>query len=77
MLFRRRECVFIAFDLLYLNGKDLRMLPLIKRKARLRRRGGSAHESFDVMESVPGFHMETAEPIQPSHAREIARHAPP
>jgi len=32
---RRRQCVFIAFDLLYLNGKDLRMLPLIERKALL------------------------------------------
>jgi ATP-dependent DNA ligase len=26
LLFRRRQCVFIAFDLLYLNGKDLRTL---------------------------------------------------
>ena len=23
LLFRRRQCVFIAFDLLYLNGRDL------------------------------------------------------
>jgi ATP dependent DNA ligase domain len=29
--------VFIAFDLLYLNGKDLRMLPLIERKAALKK----------------------------------------
>jgi hypothetical protein len=29
LLFRRRQCMFIAFDLLYLNGKDLRMLPII------------------------------------------------
>jgi ATP-dependent DNA ligase len=35
--FRRRQCVFIAFDLLYLNGKDLRALPLIERKAMLKR----------------------------------------
>jgi ATP-dependent DNA ligase len=34
LLFRKRQCVFIAFDLLYLNGKDLRTLPLIERKAR-------------------------------------------
>jgi ATP-dependent DNA ligase len=27
--------VFIAFDLLYLNGKDLRAFPLIERKAAL------------------------------------------
>jgi bifunctional non-homologous end joining protein LigD len=37
LLFRRRECLFFAFDLLYLNGEDLRGLPLIERKARLRR----------------------------------------
>jgi len=37
LLFRRRQCVFIAFDLLYLNGKDLRMLPLIERKALLKK----------------------------------------
>jgi bifunctional non-homologous end joining protein LigD len=36
LLFRRRQCVFIAFDLLYLNGKDLRTLPLIERKAMLK-----------------------------------------
>jgi bifunctional non-homologous end joining protein LigD len=37
LLFRRRECVFIAFDLLYLNGKDLRTLPPIERKAALKK----------------------------------------
>jgi len=36
LLFRRRECVFFAFDLLFLNGEDLRTLPLIERKARLK-----------------------------------------
>jgi len=35
LLFRRGQCVFIAFDLLFLNGKDLRTLPLIDRKAAL------------------------------------------
>jgi bifunctional non-homologous end joining protein LigD len=33
----RQQCVFIAFDLLYLNGKDLRTLPLIERKAILKK----------------------------------------
>ena len=33
----RRQSVFIAFDLLYLNGKDLRTLPLIERKATLKK----------------------------------------
>jgi len=37
LLFRRRQCVFIAFDLLYLNGKDLRTRPLIERKATLKK----------------------------------------
>ena len=36
LLFRRRQ-VFIAFDLLYLNGKDLRTLPLIERKPALKK----------------------------------------
>jgi bifunctional non-homologous end joining protein LigD len=37
LLFRRRECLFFAFDLLFLNGEDLRRLPLIERKKRLKR----------------------------------------
>jgi bifunctional non-homologous end joining protein LigD len=36
LIFRKRQCIFIAFDLLYLNGKDLRALPLIERKAMLK-----------------------------------------
>jgi bifunctional non-homologous end joining protein LigD len=36
-LLLRRGCpIFYAFDLLYLNGQDLRQLPLIKRKEKLR-----------------------------------------
>jgi bifunctional non-homologous end joining protein LigD len=37
LLFRRRECLLFAFDLLFLNGEDLRGLPLIERKARLKK----------------------------------------
>ena len=37
LLLCRRQCVFIAFDLLYLNGTDLRALPLIERKAALKK----------------------------------------
>jgi bifunctional non-homologous end joining protein LigD len=36
LLFRRSSCIYVAFDLLYLNGKDLRILPLIERKRRLK-----------------------------------------
>jgi bifunctional non-homologous end joining protein LigD len=37
LLFRKRQAIFIAFDLLYLNGRDLRALPLVERKAKLKR----------------------------------------
>ena len=37
LLFRKRQCIFIAFDLLYLNGRDLRVLPLLERKAMLKK----------------------------------------
>jgi len=36
LLRRRAEPGFYAFDLLWLNGKDFRQLPLIERKKRLR-----------------------------------------
>jgi bifunctional non-homologous end joining protein LigD len=37
LLSRKRQCVFVAFDLLFLNGKDLRTRPLLERKAALKR----------------------------------------
>jgi bifunctional non-homologous end joining protein LigD len=37
LLFRRGSPRFAAFDLLYLNGKDLRQLPLIEQKRALRK----------------------------------------
>jgi bifunctional non-homologous end joining protein LigD len=36
LLFRRDWPVFCAFDVLMLNGRDLRQLPLVERKARLK-----------------------------------------
>src|SRR4029077_18618273 len=36
LLYRRAQPVFYAFDLVWLNGKDLRQLPLIDRKKHLR-----------------------------------------
>ena len=35
LLFRRGSPIFYAFDLLYLNGRDLRQLPLLERKEKL------------------------------------------
>ena len=43
LLFRRRDPVFFAFDLLYLNGKDLRYDQLADRKAALRKVLTSRH----------------------------------
>jgi bifunctional non-homologous end joining protein LigD len=37
LLYRRGEPAFYAFDLLWLNGQDLRQLPLIERKKRLQK----------------------------------------
>lgn len=36
LLYRRAEPAFYVFDLLWLNGRDLRALPLIERKKQLR-----------------------------------------
>ena len=38
LFYRKGEVYFYAFDLLWLNGKDLRDQPLLKRKARLKKR---------------------------------------
>ena len=48
LLFRRGILYFYAFDLLSLNGEDLRALPLIERKAQLRKliRRGRSHLLF-------------------------------
>jgi bifunctional non-homologous end joining protein LigD len=45
LLYRRGQPVFYAFDLLWLNGEDLRQLPLIERKQRLRRLIRTARKS--------------------------------
>ena len=37
LFYRKGEVYFYAFDLLWLNGKDLRDQPLLKRKARLKK----------------------------------------
>ena len=54
LLFRRRQCVFIAFDLLYLNGKDLRTLPLVERKAALKKLLRRKHSRILYLDHVEG-----------------------
>jgi bifunctional non-homologous end joining protein LigD len=54
-LLRRKEPCLVAFDLLWLNGEDLRPLPLVERKKRLKRlmRRRSNHLIAEAM-SVEG-----------------------
>ena len=49
LLFRRRDPVFFTFDLLYLNGKDLRYDQLADRKAALRRLLTSPTYNFSLI----------------------------
>jgi ATP-dependent DNA ligase len=37
LMFRHRELFFVAFDALWIDGEDLRNVPLLERKRRLRR----------------------------------------
>ena len=49
LLYRRQEPAFYCFDLLWLNGRDLRAVPLIERKKQLRRliaKNGCEHIIF-------------------------------
>jgi len=60
LLYRRAEPYFYAFDLLWLNGQDLRMLPLHVRKARLRallRRSNSRRILFSDHIEEAGRHV--------------------
>jgi bifunctional non-homologous end joining protein LigD len=54
LMYRRGSPFFYAFDLLWLNGKELRGLPLVDRKTRLRkligRRSGSRLLYLDHVE---------------------------
>ena len=58
----RADARFYAFDLLWLNGEDLRQLPLIERKQRLRRliRG---HERLLFAQPIQGSGVELFEAV--------------
>jgi bifunctional non-homologous end joining protein LigD len=49
-----QKIVLVAFDLLYLNGYDLRKLPLAERKALLKKLIGGTELQFSESFSVPG-----------------------
>jgi ATP-dependent DNA ligase len=55
LLHRKGSPTFYAFDLLYLNGRDLRQLPLLQRKRRLRQLIGSS----GLVDVICGKYVET------------------
>ncbi|RJQ33765.1 hypothetical protein C4568_03890 [Candidatus Parcubacteria bacterium] len=50
----QRILQFVAFDLLYLNGLDLRQMPLIERLRRLERIAPKPSEHFGVVDGIVG-----------------------
>jgi bifunctional non-homologous end joining protein LigD len=54
LLYRRGRAVLFAFDLVWLNGVDLRQTPLIERKKKLRR----LIEGSDCSEIIYAQHVE-------------------
>jgi bifunctional non-homologous end joining protein LigD len=53
LLFRRSQCILVAFDLLYLNRNDLRTLPLMTKATTPK-----AHSSETFTDPVPRPHRE-------------------
>jgi bifunctional non-homologous end joining protein LigD len=54
---RSTSIVLVAFDLLYLNGRDLRKLPLVQRKAELRKIIASTDIQFSESFEIEGLEM--------------------
>ncbi|KYH01605.1 non-homologous end-joining DNA ligase [Bradyrhizobium sp. DOA1] len=54
---RSTSIVLVAFDLLYLNGRDLRKLPLFQRKAELKKIVGGTEIQFSESFEIEGREM--------------------
>jgi bifunctional non-homologous end joining protein LigD len=54
---RSKKIVMVAFDLLYLNGYDLRRLPLVERKARLKKLIAKSAIQFSESFEIDGREM--------------------
>jgi bifunctional non-homologous end joining protein LigD len=54
---KSEKIVFVAFDLLYLNGKDLRKLPLLERKAQLKKTVAKSGLQFSETFEIDGGEM--------------------
>ena len=52
LLFRRKDCRYFAFDILWLNDEDLRKLPLVERKARLKKLIGTRQSAFLYVDHI-------------------------
>ena len=52
-MFGRRQPVYVAFDVLFADGEDLRPKPLCERKATLKRLIGDRHDVI-VMDVIAG-----------------------
>jgi hypothetical protein len=53
LLFGRRQPVYVAFDVLYAGGRDIRVMPLRRRKSVLKRLLG-AREDLVVTDGIAG-----------------------
>jgi bifunctional non-homologous end joining protein LigD len=58
LLFRRCDPVFAAFDILWLNGEDLRATPLVQRKRQLARVVPSCGDHLLRVDAVEGRGIE-------------------
>src|SRR3984893_15517572 len=52
LMFRRGEAYFYAFDILQLNGKDLRSMPLYARKQKLKRLIPGQHSALLYVDHI-------------------------
>jgi hypothetical protein len=68
---------YVAFDLLWLNGTDLRSLPLSERRTRLRRILPAASSGVSEALSVESRGRELFEPCDPTTSRASSRSAWP
>ena len=57
LLFRRRSPCFMAFDVIAVNGKDLRGLPLVERKRRLARIMPRSESRLMFLDGIEGRGM--------------------
>jgi bifunctional non-homologous end joining protein LigD len=53
LMFRRRAPTFVAFDVLVAGGEDVRTLPLVRRKAALKRLAHGAKRWIALADGVP------------------------